>query len=99
MAQAKPVVVTHSKTLKYIVESTNCGRIYKDDSPANLAKVIIELKCDSLRKKLGQEGYRAVQEKFNWEEDKKVLINAVKHFFQEPTKGVDLLLKSEAHRN
>lgn len=87
MAQTKPVIVTNSKTLKHIVESTNCGRIYKDDSPANLAKVIIELKCDSLRKKLGQEGYRAVQEKFNWEKDKKVLVNAVKLFFKSQLKA------------
>ncbi len=40
MAQSKPVLVTHSRSLREIVESNECGLSYEDKEPASLARAI-----------------------------------------------------------
>lgn len=77
MAQKKPVIVTHSKTLAEIVKSSSCGMVYRDHDIDELAKSIITLRNAGIRERLGCAGYKAIIEKFNWSVDKKVLLRAI----------------------
>jgi glycosyltransferase involved in cell wall biosynthesis len=77
MLQKKPVLVTQSRSLRQIVETHRCGRVYPDRDPAALARAILELADPDSRKALGEAGFRAVQNEYNWERDKPILLSAV----------------------
>lgn len=77
MAQSKPVVVTNAKSLIHIVESNCCGKVYPDKEYEKLAEVVIELNNRSQREMYGNNGYKAVHEKYNWKIDEKILLDAV----------------------
>lgn len=77
MLQKKPVLVSHARSLRDIVERSGCGKVYQDKDPAALAQAILELRDASLRSKLGEAGFAAVQNQYNWERDRQVLLNAV----------------------
>jgi glycosyltransferase involved in cell wall biosynthesis len=83
MAQKKPVIVSHSKTLAEIVDSSSCGMVYRDHDIDELAASIISLSNAGARKRLGFAGYRAIIEKYNWSVDKTVLLRAVSHLSRE----------------
>lgn len=78
MAQGKPVVATNAKSLKDIIESCHCGKVYHHVDHHNLANVIIALKDKDLRKRLGQSGYNALKTKYNWGLDEQTLLSAVR---------------------
>lgn len=80
MVHRKPVVVTHARSLKEIVDSNQCGRVYIDKDPACLAQILLELRSEILRKSLGESGFQAVQNRFNWNEDEKVLMSSIVRF-------------------
>jgi glycosyltransferase involved in cell wall biosynthesis len=80
MAQKKPVVATHAKTLARIISHGRCGYVYNDHDHFELADIIKKLVDSELRKRLGESGYNIVKSEFNWDIDKEVLMNAVKHF-------------------
>jgi glycosyltransferase involved in cell wall biosynthesis len=77
MAQAKPVIVTHSRSLREIVEQNSCGRWYQDDSPEALAMVIGSMNDAATRRELGMRGQQAVQRELNWSVDAKALLEIV----------------------
>ena len=77
MAQAKPVLVTQCKTLREIVESYDCGRVYLDRDPASLAHAVGCLVDAGERERLGEAGRRAVEQHFHWARDAQVLIDAI----------------------
>lgn len=77
MAQAKPVVVSHAAALRYIVERFQCGASYTDTSPDDLARQILPMVDPERRRKLGEAGYKAVRETFNWDVDRAILLEAV----------------------
>lgn len=77
MAQKKPIIVTQSKALSQIVERSNCGFIYQDNSPDSLSYVVNKLVDPNIRERLGLNGWRAVQEEFNWHYDKLRLFDAI----------------------
>jgi glycosyltransferase involved in cell wall biosynthesis len=79
MAQKKPVIVTHSKTLAEIVGSSSCGLVYRDHDIDALAASIISLNDVGIRERFGSAGYQAIIEKYNWNIDKKVLLRAAVH--------------------
>ena len=85
MLQKKPVIATHSKTLSEIINSSGCGLIYKDDSPAELAEAIITLRSRELREKLGVSGFNAVLDRYNWKNDESRLLSAVNLFSKSET--------------
>jgi len=77
MAQGKPVVVSNAKPLKRIVSSHNCGRCYDPLDMGEFSRCILGLVDLSTRNELGRAGLKAFHEKFNWQEDEKVLLEAV----------------------
>jgi hypothetical protein len=69
----KPLIVSNCKPQAEIVESFNCGMIYKNNKELKIA--IVTLFCDpQLRKKMGDNGYQAILDHFNLTLVKKDLI-------------------------
>jgi glycosyltransferase involved in cell wall biosynthesis len=80
MAQKKPVIVTNSNSLEEIVTSCKCGRVYQDRSPDQLAQVVLDLVDPNIRKEMGEAGFKAVREHYNWGVDEKNLLQAILNF-------------------
>jgi glycosyltransferase involved in cell wall biosynthesis len=79
MYAGKPVIVTHSKTLRQIVESKSCGKWYQDDRPEQLADRIAALRIEGVRAEMGARGRQAVLEEFNWRVDEGHLFAGLQH--------------------
>jgi len=74
MAMRKPVIVTDCKPLKRIVEETNSGMIVPSKDYNEMADVIITLYNDrKYARKLGENGRKAVEEKYNWDNEARKL--------------------------
>jgi glycosyltransferase involved in cell wall biosynthesis len=69
MLQGKPVLVTHSKALREIVEQNACGLSYHATDVNELSDAIISLQDEQLREALGASGRSAVLERLNWPND------------------------------
>lgn len=77
MAAGKPVIVSDAKPLKRVVEQCNAGLVYPDRDPVALADVLTRLSDPVLRQDLGKSGRRAVETEYNWEVDRKRLVQVV----------------------
>lgn len=75
MAHSLPVIVSSAKPLKRIVEETDCGYVYEACNSKSLAECIeyvLNNKQELILK--AQNGYNAVKNKYNWENDSKVML-------------------------
>lgn len=67
MACGKAVVGSSCPAQKKILETENCGVVYANDDPAELARVIMELYNNPEKVTLlGRNGAKAVQQRWNW---------------------------------
>lgn len=67
MALKKPVIVGDAVPLKRIVETERCGLVVKSGDVADMAAALETLAGDAaLRREMGEAGYRAVHERYNW---------------------------------
>ncbi|RLI93481.1 MAG: glycosyltransferase WbuB [Candidatus Altiarchaeales archaeon] len=70
MTMRKPVVVTDAKPLRRIVEETKCGIVVPSGDYNKMANAVVKLYEDKdYAKKLGENGRRAVERKYNWEKE------------------------------
>jgi glycosyltransferase involved in cell wall biosynthesis len=68
MAKKKPVIVTDCRPLKRIVKESKCGIVVPSGDHKNMALAILRLYEDeSQRIVMGENGRRAVEERYNWE--------------------------------
>lgn len=72
-----PVIVSDVRPAKRVVEGAGCGLAYKDTDENDLAEKIISLKDESLRQSMGKNGYRAIEEKYNWNMDSATLLQSL----------------------
>ena len=73
----KPVISSDCVSLKRIINETNTGFIYKNNSPEELTSLIEKLYFNkNILENAGKNGRKAVMEKYNWNTDKKRLITA-----------------------
>jgi glycosyltransferase involved in cell wall biosynthesis len=72
-----PVLVSEVKPVAQIVRSENCGEVFKDKDPEDLARCIHVLGDPHVRKDKGSNGLAAVQKRYNWKHDEEALIKAV----------------------
>lgn len=72
MLNGLPVMATEVKPIKRILEETGAGVTSVPDSSA-LADVLIELKSAGLRNSMGEKGMLAVQSRYNWNYEERVL--------------------------
>lgn len=75
MYMQKPVVVSDCRPLQRIVTETNSGEIFRSGDEADFARVIFELYHDEPRRRqIGENGRRAVINKYNWQNTSRSLI-------------------------
>lgn len=68
MAAGIPIICSNFPKFKEIVEGENAGITVENNDYKTIASFIISLKKDEkLRKLLGENGRKAIKEKFNWE--------------------------------
>ncbi|MFO7525321.1 MAG: glycosyltransferase family 4 protein [Ignavibacteriaceae bacterium] len=73
MSQSKPVLVTDAIPLKRVIDETKAGLSFTSGNPKNFAEKITELINSEVN--FGENGLKAVRDKYNWNKDAKVLIN------------------------
>ncbi len=80
MAAGKPVIVSDASPTARIVHETGCGLVYPSHDARALADAIRQMRDPNLRRFLGQNGYSAVQRRYNWQNDEAVLIAIVNRY-------------------
>ncbi len=73
MVMKKPVLVSSAKPLARIVTESNSGAVFQSGDPNSFAAAALQLRNLELRRTMGQNGHRAVMQKYNWQQDGKVL--------------------------
>jgi glycosyltransferase involved in cell wall biosynthesis len=75
MLLGKPVIATEIGPVSRIIREVDCGFTYSDET--GFVSVLVALKDPAIRTKLGENGRKAVLEKYNWEQESRSLIDAV----------------------
>ncbi len=76
MSLDKTVLVSDAKPFKRIVEETNCGLVFESNNPIDFANKVIEISQSNIN--YGANGKKAVEKKYNWAIDAKILIDLYK---------------------
>lgn len=84
MAFAKPIVAADCKPLRRMVEETKCGCIFRSGDVVDLKRALREMLLDNQRERKGQNGKRAVEEKYNWDMDKRILLETIQRLGSSP---------------
>jgi glycosyltransferase involved in cell wall biosynthesis len=85
----KPIISSDCTSLKRIINETNTGFIYKNDSPEELFLLLDKLYNDrKILEETNGKGRKAVMEKYNWNFDKKRLIEAYRELAGDDNKNV-----------
>ncbi len=77
MAYAKPVVSSDAKALKRVVEESRCGEIFPSGSSQGFAEALLKIYRSNFR--YGENGLKAIKEKYNWEQSAKELIRVYEY--------------------
>ena len=80
MFHARPVLVTHSASLREVIEACGSGLWYHDKSPPELADAVFKLTDPKLRAEFGANGRDAVLTRLNWDADAEILVRFVARF-------------------
>jgi glycosyltransferase involved in cell wall biosynthesis len=75
MLLGKPVVATEMAPVSRIIREVDCGVTYGDEK--GFVSALLALQDPATRARLGQNGRRAVLEKYNWEQEFCALMNAI----------------------
>jgi len=79
MAAALPIVASNFPLWKEIIEGNHCGICVNPLDPKEIARVIEYLiEHPEEAKKMGENGRKAVLEKYNWENESKKLLDVYK---------------------
>lgn len=63
----KPILVSDVDSLKRIIEETHCGIVFEAGNSNDLAKKVINAKKKGILKRLGINGKKAAEKKYNWD--------------------------------
>ena len=74
MMLGKPVVVSNTRPMMRIVNDAECGLIFKERDAQSLAETIIQLADDDMRRRLGENAGRAVEDRYNWKKTVQALL-------------------------
>lgn len=89
MLAGLPVLTTEVIPIRRIVAQTHCGLVCKDLDPADIAEKLEQLRKPELRQVLGDNGYYAVKQTHNWENDKARLHQAMSSLQSVPCQSTD----------
>lgn len=73
MWAGKPVIVSRAIPTARIVQECECGIVYDDRDPCDLARALLALQSAEVRHAMGVKGRKAIKERYNWEYDEVVL--------------------------
>lgn len=79
MAFSRPVLVSNTKSLARIISETQAGAIINIHSPEGLAEDIIKFSQREISS-LGVAARKAVEEKYNWSQDERVLLEFISRY-------------------
>lgn len=74
MVMGKPVVVSSAKPLRRVVESSQAGEVFASGDAASFAASVLRLTDPERRRALGENGRRAVLERYNWATESRELV-------------------------
>lgn len=72
-----PVIVSDARPTARVVQDTECGEVFHDRDPSDLARCIVALADPEQRKLKGGKGRAAIHAHYNWERDSRVLVEIV----------------------
>ena len=76
MSAGLPVIASNFPLWKTIVEGNNCGICVDPKDPSQIAEAMIYLRDNpQVAKAMGENGRKAVLEKYNWKNEEKKLID------------------------
>jgi len=79
MSAGIPVIASNFPLWKEIVEGNNCGVCVDPEKPNEIAEAINDLLSNEEKaKQMGLNGRKAVEEKYNWENEEQILISIYK---------------------
>lgn len=79
MSSAIPVIGSNFKLWKEIIEDNNCGICINPDKPEEIAQAMKYLQENpDIAKQMGENGQKAVLEKYNWNNEEQKLIKVYK---------------------
>ena len=80
MAMGKPVLVSDARAMKNVVEETRCGEVFRSRSAQDFAQAVLKIR-NNADFPYGENGVRAVQIKYNWQNSANVLRSLYKKIF------------------
>jgi glycosyltransferase involved in cell wall biosynthesis len=93
MIVKKPIIVTDCKPLKRIIEECHSGLVIPSGDKEKLAECLCTLFQDKkLLKKLGLNGRKCVEQKYNWQKESELLINLYNKLEENKTYKDNILL-------
>jgi glycosyltransferase involved in cell wall biosynthesis len=70
MCIGQPVLATDMDPVRRVIEETDCGYIIPSDADAEtIAEMIVELRDASNLDEMGSDGRRAIEQRYNWQQD------------------------------
>ena len=57
-----------------IVADAQCGLVFKERDPRSLAETVLQLRDPEVRRQLGENGKRAVLDRYNWQQTVQALL-------------------------
>jgi glycosyltransferase involved in cell wall biosynthesis len=77
MAAGLPVVTSDAAPFARIVRESACGEVFASRDAADLARAVLALRNPAVRARYGENGRRAVLERYNWEHDSVELLSSI----------------------
>jgi glycosyltransferase involved in cell wall biosynthesis len=87
MALRKPVVVSDTTPMRRVLESSDCGLVFESGNAGALADQVANLIDPERRRRYGENGRRAVEERYNWAFDARVLLTMIERVFERGTRS------------
>ena len=78
MAMGLPVIATGVHPIARILKETESGVVCRDQDPEDLAAKLCELRDAQVRQHLGHNGHAAIVSRYNWEVDKRQLLDVIR---------------------
>ena len=77
MVMGLPVIVSDMKPTARIVNQEQCGEVFKDRDPIDLARCVRTLESPDVRREKGARGQSAIKRRYNWGYDAKVMVETL----------------------
>ena len=66
MILGKAVLVSSTKPMMRVVEDADCGLVFQERDAGSLGDAVVRMSDEGLRRRLGENGRKAVENRYNW---------------------------------